>query len=215
MRFGRGVSVATRGRLLLRGDDGYEQARVGRIFNARRPDRYPAAILEVADELDAEAAQLLAPLALVALLCLGPTGPGSTAHTTAMSGTVTASTELIMSPVMIALFVERQLRLAVKSGGALARLPSPNQNCQFRLSPASVSPMLALKPKFGGAVTREAGPVKGGTTVIATSASRQFMSSSATATPPSVTTSAVISRRPSGSCKECSTTAGRRTRTAA
>jgi FAD/FMN-containing dehydrogenase len=41
-----------RGRLELRGDDGYEQARVGRIFNARKPDRYPAAILEVADEQD-------------------------------------------------------------------------------------------------------------------------------------------------------------------
>jgi FAD/FMN-containing dehydrogenase len=33
------------GRLLLRGDPGYEQARVGRIFNARRPDRFPAAVL--------------------------------------------------------------------------------------------------------------------------------------------------------------------------
>ncbi len=33
------------GRLLLRGDPGYEQARTGRIFNARRPDRFPAAVL--------------------------------------------------------------------------------------------------------------------------------------------------------------------------
>ncbi len=33
------------GRLVLRGEPGYEQARVGRIFNARRPDRYPAAVL--------------------------------------------------------------------------------------------------------------------------------------------------------------------------
>ena len=35
--------------LLLRGEEGYEEPRVGRIFNARRPDRYPAAVLEVAD----------------------------------------------------------------------------------------------------------------------------------------------------------------------
>ena len=33
------------GRLLHRGEPGYEQARVGRIFNARRPDRFPAAVL--------------------------------------------------------------------------------------------------------------------------------------------------------------------------
>jgi FAD/FMN-containing dehydrogenase len=33
------------GRLLLRGDPGYEQARVGPIFNARRPDRFPAGVL--------------------------------------------------------------------------------------------------------------------------------------------------------------------------
>jgi FAD/FMN-containing dehydrogenase len=33
------------GRLLLRGDSGYEHARTGRIFNARRPDRFPAAVL--------------------------------------------------------------------------------------------------------------------------------------------------------------------------
>src|SRR6266704_2166282 len=33
------------GRLLRRGDPLYEQARTGRIFNARRPDRFPAAVL--------------------------------------------------------------------------------------------------------------------------------------------------------------------------
>ena len=31
-------------RLLYQGEKGYEQARVGRVFNARRPDRYPAAL---------------------------------------------------------------------------------------------------------------------------------------------------------------------------
>ncbi|GAA0941801.1 hypothetical protein GCM10009558_056440 [Virgisporangium aurantiacum] len=39
-------------RLVLRGDDGYEEARVGRVFNARRPDRYPAAVLLAADDND-------------------------------------------------------------------------------------------------------------------------------------------------------------------
>jgi FAD/FMN-containing dehydrogenase len=49
-----------KGRLLLKGDEGYEEARVGRIFNARRPDRYPAAVLEVADEQDVVAGVRLA-----------------------------------------------------------------------------------------------------------------------------------------------------------
>ena len=40
------------GRLLLRGDPGYEQARTGRIFNARRPDRFPAAVLFAEDDDD-------------------------------------------------------------------------------------------------------------------------------------------------------------------
>ena len=40
------------GRLLLRGDPGYEQARVGRIFNARRPDRFPAAVLLAENDRD-------------------------------------------------------------------------------------------------------------------------------------------------------------------
>ena len=31
--------------LFLRGQDGYEQARVGRVFNRRRPDRFPEAVL--------------------------------------------------------------------------------------------------------------------------------------------------------------------------
>ena len=40
------------GTLHLPGADGYEQARVGRVFNARRPDRRPAAVLEAATEQD-------------------------------------------------------------------------------------------------------------------------------------------------------------------
>ena len=40
------------GRLLLRGDPGYEQARVGRVFNARRPDRFPAAVLLADNDRD-------------------------------------------------------------------------------------------------------------------------------------------------------------------
>jgi FAD/FMN-containing dehydrogenase len=39
------VGSGLAGRLLLRGDPGYEQARTGRIFNARRPDRFPEAVL--------------------------------------------------------------------------------------------------------------------------------------------------------------------------
>ncbi|GAA2677232.1 FAD-binding oxidoreductase [Actinoplanes palleronii] len=35
--------------LIRRGDDGYEAARTGRIFNDRHPERYPAAILRPAD----------------------------------------------------------------------------------------------------------------------------------------------------------------------
>jgi FAD/FMN-containing dehydrogenase len=41
-----------RGELIWRGEPGYEEARVGRIFNARRPDRFPAAVLLAADEQD-------------------------------------------------------------------------------------------------------------------------------------------------------------------
>ena len=48
------------GRLLLRGEPGYEQARVGRVFNARRPDRFPAAVLLAADEDDVIAGVRLA-----------------------------------------------------------------------------------------------------------------------------------------------------------
>lgn len=50
---GREVPVAAdrpafAGRFLERGDTAYDQARVGRIFNERREDRYPAAVLEAA-----------------------------------------------------------------------------------------------------------------------------------------------------------------------
>jgi FAD/FMN-containing dehydrogenase len=49
------------GRLLLRGDAGYEQARTGRIFNARHPDRFPAAVLLAGDDGDvAEGVRLAA-----------------------------------------------------------------------------------------------------------------------------------------------------------
>jgi hypothetical protein len=54
------MSVDLSGRLVLRGSEGYEQARVGRVFNARRPDRYPAAVLEAADEQDVVAGVRLA-----------------------------------------------------------------------------------------------------------------------------------------------------------
>ena len=40
-------------RLILRGADGYNEARFARVFNARRPERYPAAVLvtESADDV--------------------------------------------------------------------------------------------------------------------------------------------------------------------
>jgi FAD/FMN-containing dehydrogenase len=40
------------GQLHLRGDAGYEEARVGRVFNGRRPEQFPAAVLEAASEHD-------------------------------------------------------------------------------------------------------------------------------------------------------------------
>ncbi|WP_082104472.1 FAD-binding oxidoreductase [Demequina soli] len=49
-----------RGRLTMRGEPAYEEARVGRVFNARRPDRYPAAVLEAADAEDVAAGVRLA-----------------------------------------------------------------------------------------------------------------------------------------------------------
>jgi FAD/FMN-containing dehydrogenase len=51
---------AFQGRLLRRGQDGYEQARVGGIFNARRPERFPAAILQAAGDDDVVAGVRLA-----------------------------------------------------------------------------------------------------------------------------------------------------------
>jgi FAD/FMN-containing dehydrogenase len=47
-------------RLILPAHDGYEQARVGRIFNARRPQRYPAAILFAETDADIVAGVRLA-----------------------------------------------------------------------------------------------------------------------------------------------------------
>jgi FAD/FMN-containing dehydrogenase len=49
-----------RDRLFLRGEPGYEQARTGRIFNARRPDRFPAAVLLAASDADVVAGVRLA-----------------------------------------------------------------------------------------------------------------------------------------------------------
>jgi FAD/FMN-containing dehydrogenase len=46
--------------LYLRGDEGYEQARTRRIFNARRPERFPAAVLEASDATDVAAGLRLA-----------------------------------------------------------------------------------------------------------------------------------------------------------
>jgi len=48
------------GRLFLRGEPGYEQARTGRVFNARRPDRFPAAVLLATGDDDVVAGVRLA-----------------------------------------------------------------------------------------------------------------------------------------------------------
>jgi FAD binding domain len=45
-----------KGEIFWKGDDGYEQARVGRVFNHRRPERYPAAVFFPKDENDVAAA---------------------------------------------------------------------------------------------------------------------------------------------------------------
>ncbi|MCW2982887.1 MAG: linked oxidase protein [Conexibacter sp.] len=52
--------MAFTGALLRRGDEGYEAARVGSVFNARRPERWPAAVLLAADEDDVVAGMRLA-----------------------------------------------------------------------------------------------------------------------------------------------------------
>jgi FAD/FMN-containing dehydrogenase len=48
------------GRLVLRDDDGFDDARVGRIFNGRRPDRQPIAVLFAETDADVIAGVLLA-----------------------------------------------------------------------------------------------------------------------------------------------------------
>jgi FAD/FMN-containing dehydrogenase len=60
----RGQGLATDrtfdGRLIRRGDDDYDEARFGRVFNRRRPDRRPQAILLATSEDDIVAGVLLA-----------------------------------------------------------------------------------------------------------------------------------------------------------
>jgi hypothetical protein len=36
------------GKLILRSEKGYDEARIARIYHARHPDRYPAAVLVAA-----------------------------------------------------------------------------------------------------------------------------------------------------------------------
>lgn len=48
------------GEIFWRGDPGYEEARVARVFNARRPERYPAAVLIAASDEDVIAGVKLA-----------------------------------------------------------------------------------------------------------------------------------------------------------
>src|SRR5699024_8649027 len=66
-RNGTGMSIFTcadralfTGRLVLPGDGDFEEARVGRVFNARRPDRSPEAVLLAETEADIAAGVRLA-----------------------------------------------------------------------------------------------------------------------------------------------------------
>ncbi len=52
--------MAYTGEIRWRGDAGYEEARVGPVFNARRPERFPAAIAQPAAEREVVAAVRLA-----------------------------------------------------------------------------------------------------------------------------------------------------------
>jgi FAD binding domain len=45
-----------KGKIFYSGDEGYEEARVGRVFNHRRPDRFPVAVFFPEDEKDVIAA---------------------------------------------------------------------------------------------------------------------------------------------------------------
>ncbi len=49
-----------KGKIYYKGDEGYEQARIGRVFNHRRPDRFPVAVFFPEDENDVVAAVKLA-----------------------------------------------------------------------------------------------------------------------------------------------------------
>ncbi len=54
------VSPPFDGRFVERGTDDYERARVEAVFNQRRPQRFPAAVLEAASEADVVAGVRLA-----------------------------------------------------------------------------------------------------------------------------------------------------------
>ncbi|MEP7177677.1 MAG: FAD-binding protein, partial [Pseudonocardiales bacterium] len=54
------MTTGLTGRLVRRGEPGYEQGRVARVFNARRPDRFPAAVLLAETEDDVVAGVRLA-----------------------------------------------------------------------------------------------------------------------------------------------------------
>ena len=41
-----------RGRVIWPGDDGYERARLDAVWHQRKPDRFPAVIVEAQDETD-------------------------------------------------------------------------------------------------------------------------------------------------------------------
>ena len=52
--------MTLRGDIIWRSDTGYQEARVGRVFNSRRPERYPAAVLLAGSDDDVVAGVRLA-----------------------------------------------------------------------------------------------------------------------------------------------------------
>ena len=69
------IAPKTGDRLILRGADGYDEARFARVFNARRPERYPAAVL-VPESVPSATRTAFSPI----------TSPVQAASATAMAG---------------------------------------------------------------------------------------------------------------------------------
>lgn len=90
----------------FRGQAAYEEARVGRVFNLRRPDRYPAAVLNAASVHDGEH-QVVSPAIGRVPTSLGPSKSLANADSRRF--------RLVVRGVKLA--AERGLKVAIRSGG--------------------------------------------------------------------------------------------------